>query len=92
MTPSKQSPAADVLTPTQLAQDPVRALETSLTDNPCSVLGSPLSETSRYKLSNHVKAVLEERRVKPSLVKCPEEDCDTLGPPTPFTVTLPWYT
>ena len=92
MTRSKQPLAADVLTATQWAQDPVRALETSLTDSPCSVLCSPYSEMCCYKLSNHEKAVLEERRVKRSLLKRLEEDCDTSGRLTPFTLTLPWYT
>ena len=77
MVPSKQPPAADVLTAKQLAQDPVRALETSVTDSPCSVLGSVVSEMSPYRLSNHEKAFLEERRVNPSLLKSLEEDSDT---------------
>ena len=80
VSPSKQPPAANVLTSTNLAQDPVRALQTSLTETHCSVLGSPLSEMSHYKLFNDEKAVIKERGVNPSLLKCMEEDCDTLGP------------
>ena len=84
VTPSKQPRAADVLTSTQLAQDPVWALERSLTDSPCSVVRSPLSEMSRFKLSNLGKAVLEERRGNSMLLKCLEEVCDTLRTSTPI--------
>ena len=86
LTPSKELPAADQLvhTPSQLAQDPVRQLDLSATDSPCSALGSPLSEMSGYKLSSHEQVVLEERHVNPMLLKCLEDDVDFPGPSTPI--------
>ena len=77
MTPKKQLPAADVLTPPRLAQNPVRAPEISLTDSPCCVPGSPPSDMSCYKLSNHEKAFLQRRRVNLSLLKRLAENCHT---------------